>query len=104
MIRQVLTEKSHVENNRCYVVESEKAIAALRNLVIETHHMYSSVNIFLNRSRAKAYNPKGRNQTEEEAIALDKKIFETVNPIAPLTQIDFSRDASWLIADRVQAI
>lgn len=79
----------------------EKAIAALRNLVIETHYMYRSVNIFLNRSSAKAYNPKGRNQTEDEAIALDRKIFDTVDPIAPLTRIDFSRDAPGLIADRL---
>lgn len=40
-----------------------------RNLVIDLWWTYDSIDIFLTRS--KAYNPKGRNQTEEEAVKID---------------------------------
>lgn len=38
---------------------------ALSRLVLDEHNKYNSLNIFL--KRTKSYNPKGRNQTEEEA-------------------------------------
>ena len=47
-------------------------LPSMRNVIIEAHNLHKSVNIFLN--RVKPYNPKGRFQTEEEAIRKDKEI------------------------------
>lgn len=44
----------------------------LRKALIKEHFKMSSLNIMLH--RVKAYNPNGRNQTEEEAEEMDEKI------------------------------
>jgi hypothetical protein len=50
---------------------------SLRNVIREDHDRYESLNFFLKRN--KMYNPKGRNQTEDEAMALDKDIREMLD-------------------------
>jgi len=40
------------------------------NLIINTFNSYNNINVFLN--RVKPFNPKGRNQTEEECKQIDK--------------------------------
>lgn len=44
----------------------------LKQLLVMEMEQYDNVHIFLN--RVKPYNPKGRNQTEEEAIQKDDEI------------------------------
>lgn len=44
----------------------------LRNLIIKTFKTYNNMNFLL--KRVKPYNPNGRSQTKDEAIALDHKI------------------------------
>jgi len=43
-----------------------------RNLLFEVYHEYENINVFFNRGTK--YNPVGRNQTEEDAKKIDKKI------------------------------
>lgn len=49
----------------------------LGDLVRKTSDEYHNINIFL--KRCKEYNPKGRTQTENEAIDIDNKILEMLN-------------------------
>lgn len=46
--------------------------AIFYNLVMELYGKYENYNFFI--KREKVYNPKGRNQTEDEAKAIDDKI------------------------------
>jgi hypothetical protein len=57
-----------------YGDECHKRMPSLRNVIHESYQNYENLDIFLRRSKAKAYNPKGRNQTEKEAKVLDRKI------------------------------
>jgi hypothetical protein len=47
---------------------------SLRNTIREDYNQYENLDIFLNRSTEKPYNPNGRLQTEPEAIEKDKEI------------------------------
>lgn len=53
-------------------IPDDFALPSLKNVIREAYDMYDNIDIFLN--RAKAYNPRGRFQTEKEAVALDSKI------------------------------
>lgn len=53
-------------------VPEDYPMPSVKQVAKEHHDAYDSIDIFLKRN--KPYNPKGRNQTAEEAIALDKKI------------------------------
>ena len=55
------------------IYDKEKR-CTLERLVVEEHNKMWTYNVFLNRS--KQYNPKGRNQTEEEAKNLDRDIID----------------------------
>jgi hypothetical protein len=57
-----------------YGDECHKRMPSLKNVIAESYNNYDNLDIFLNRSKAKAYNPKGRNQNEKEAKVLDRKI------------------------------
>jgi hypothetical protein len=65
---------------------------ALTQLVMEQFGEFDNINFFLDRS--KEYNPKGRSQTENEAIELDNKIIHAliVNDI-PFMDINGDKDA-----------
>jgi hypothetical protein len=65
---------------------------ALTQLVMEQFGEFDNINFFLDRS--KEYNPKGRSQTENEAIELDNKIIHALiaNDI-PFMDINGDKDA-----------
>lgn len=50
---------------------------SFKNLVLDVHHRFDNINIFLHRK--KVYNPAGRLQTEEEAKVKDQEILEMLN-------------------------
>ena len=68
----------------CVYTPRDFELPSLRPMIVEAHKMFSNVNLFLNRE--KKYNPRGRNQTEEEAIALDQKIRDMLTE----NQMEFS--------------
>lgn len=53
---------------------------SLLALAVDVYNSYTNHDIFLVRS--KAYNPKGRNQTEEEAREIDRDILEILKTFA----------------------
>jgi len=53
-------------------VYNDGKFPALDNLVVETFNGFNNMNYYLN--RVKPYNPKGRNQNEEQAIFIDGKV------------------------------
>lgn len=82
--------------NRCYgkvdiiVTDSPILLGAqyapedkpfLKLALIEEHKSYNNLDIFL--ERKKAYNPNGRFQTEEEAIAIDAEMLELLRENVP---------------------
>lgn len=67
-------------------------LKSLEQTCVEAHESYDSINIFLKRSLAKPYNPKGRNQDESGARALDLKIEAMLKKHSvPYTTLLFSR-------------
>ena len=62
--------------NRVYIAD-DWPMPSLHNVINEAYSLYDNLDIFLDRGRA--YNPIGRNQTYEEAIALDSKILDVLN-------------------------
>lgn len=58
------------------VYDAEKR-ESLKTLALDEHRKMWSYNILLNRK--KTYNPKGRNQTEDEAKVLDKRIYDLLS-------------------------
>jgi hypothetical protein len=58
------------------IYDSQKR-KSLKSLVIEEHDKMWTYNAFL--KRKKAYNPKGRNQTEDEAKAIDRTILNMLD-------------------------
>lgn len=68
--------------------------------VNEMYDSYDNINIFL--TREKAYNPNGRNQTEDEAIELDSriKIYLATNNIS-FTTVLANKDAPSMILESI---
>lgn len=71
------------------------AMPSMRQAIVEDHLRYDSLNVMLRRN--KSYNTKGRNQTKEEALELDKKIWDMLeetfgNSGRPYEVLDFGRD------------
>ena len=65
---------------------------ALTKIVMEQANEFNNINFFLD--RIKEYNPKGRSQTENEAIELDNKIIHTlISNDIPFMNINGDRDA-----------
>lgn len=72
-----------------------------KNLVMEVWDKYDNVNFFLR--RVKEYNPVGRNQTEEEARAIDASIYKMLNTNKlPFYEFDAKRDAEKDILELIQ--
>ena len=67
--------------------ENEQIKKPLTELVMAVYDSYDNINFFIN--RVKPYNPKGRNQTEEESDAISIKIKELYNQLElPYTEIN----------------
>lgn len=59
----------------------------LEELVMAIYNSYDNINFFINRT--KPYNPKGRNQTEEESDALSRQIKSLYDRLSiPYIEID----------------
>ncbi len=56
------------------ILYNQSDLQSLNQVALDNHRRYDSINIFLNRSGKKPYNPKGRLQTEAQANELDGKI------------------------------
>lgn len=54
------------------VYTSENYFKMLRPLIIEAHNSFDNINIMLERTAV--YNPHGRQQSEQEAIIIDKQL------------------------------
>ena len=66
---------------------------SLKLVIKEAYDAYDNINIFLNRSSHKPYNPKGRNQNEEDAHLLDAYILAMLNVYGlSYHSLDFSRE------------
>jgi hypothetical protein len=71
---------------------------ALNNLLWSEYGKYDNLNIFLERGTERAYNPKGRNQTEEEARQKDSEIERLLDSnLIQYYTFPFSRDCPQLI-------
>jgi nicotinamide riboside kinase len=67
--------------------KNEKIKEPLTKLVMAIYDSYDNINFFINRT--KPYNPKGRNQTEEESDALSKQIKSLYDRLSiPYIEID----------------
>jgi hypothetical protein len=66
------------------------ALPSLRQVFREAHNAADNLDIFLIRN--KPYNPAGRNQTEDEAKAIDEKILDLLQDAAPdFVVMEYSR-------------
>ena len=71
------------------VYDSSKALG---QLALDVHNRYDSLNIFL--KRVKAYNPNGRNETEEQARMKDAEIFSMLETLKiPFVHVTANRNA-----------
>lgn len=69
-------------------------------LVLEVFNQFNSMNYFL--KRLKSYNPKGRIQTEEEAVLVDEKILKYLNENNIwYTYIDGSKNGVEIIVNNI---
>lgn len=73
------------------------------DLVLETYGSMDNLTFFL--ERKKAYNPAGRNQTEDEAIIVDLELLRLLqhNDI-PYLRVPADRNAPAVIAEHIQRI
>lgn len=68
-------------------------LPALDDLALQVYQRYDNLDVFLVRSADKPFNPKGRNQTEDEAQELDTKIFEMLRGVgSDFATMAFNRD------------
>lgn len=58
----------------------KNSFPSLRALAVDVYNSYTNYDIFL--IRFKEYNPKGRNQTEDEAKEIDSDIYELLETFA----------------------
>ena len=73
---------------------------AFKTLVLEEHHRYDNINIYLN--RVKPYNPNGRTQTEEEAQAVDVAIGDILDSnLIDYQEVVADKTAAQIILSRV---
>lgn len=65
-------------------------LPGLKRLIMQTYAKYDNLDVFLRRN--KPFNPKGRNQTEDESKDLDRKILELLEKRGlDYTTLDFGR-------------
>jgi len=83
-----------------YMPEDFPGKKPFSQFVNEMYDSYDNINIFL--TREKAYNPNGRNQTEDEAIELDSRIkhFLAANNIS-FTTVLANKDAPSTILESI---
>ena len=73
------------------------------NFVREMFDSYENINVYLD--RVKVYNPNGRNQTEEEAIHIDKRILKFLDDNdLPYLRVKADKFAPQAILDKIQQI
>lgn len=53
-------------------IDTDFDLPSLKNVISEAHHLFDNHNFFL--IREKAYNPRGRIHTENQAVEMDRKI------------------------------
>lgn len=76
----------------------ERESDTFRKLVYETFTSMNNYTVFLNRE--KAYNPAGRNQTEDEAKQIDYVLLDLLDDYSvPYEVINANRDAPGIIAE-----
>lgn len=82
------------------LIYGDKEGDKFRNLVIEVHERFWSLNVFL--KRHKVYNPSGRLQTEKEAKIIDDRIHLMLeeNKIN-FIEVDSGRESVQLLANKV---
>lgn len=68
-------------------------LPSLKHTIKEAYDRYENIDIFLDRATQKGYNPKGRNQTPEEAKQKDQEILEMLdNYKIQYIRLTFDRD------------
>jgi nicotinamide riboside kinase len=79
-------------------------IQSLRETIREAFFLYDSLNIFLTRDEARGYNPKGRNQTADEAKQKDREILSMLDEHkVPYFKVPFSRQTPEAIIQLILA-
>lgn len=79
-----------------------KVSASFEQLVVDEFERPDAINVNIFINRVKPYNPSGRNQTAEEAIAKDKDIYKLLNKYSiDYTYVDGDEDAAADIAKHV---
>lgn len=74
--------------------------ASFHQCIDDLHKSFNSINYFV--TRQKAYNPLGRNQTEEEAIAIDEAVLKMLNEAGiPFSKVPGSAEGLRIITDNV---
>ncbi len=70
--------------------------------IYEAKKYKNTLNVFIN--RRKDYNPNGRNQTKEEAIAIDEKILKMLNDNnIKYTEIEGTQEGYDTIVETIKA-
>ena len=83
-----------IYNNKASIHES------LTNLVMDVFNTYENITFFL--KRVKPYNPKGRNQTEEESNELSLKIMDLYESLdIPFEMVNGDNEGYQYIVDKV---
>lgn len=71
---------------------------SLRGMIDEAYAQYNNLDIFIDRGRN--YDPKGRNQTEQEAIEIDDKILNLLEEkTSVFYRVKFGREAVFEIIE-----
>lgn len=74
---------------------------ALGQLALDVHNRYDNLNVFL--KRVKAYNPNGRNETEEQARGKDAEIFSMLESLKiPFVHMSATRNAVFGIVELIK--
>lgn len=85
---------------QCIAYWDDQYLPSLAKVIREAHNRYDNINIFLERSDTKAYNPKGRNQSEDEARNKDARIRQILDDeLLVYRTLKFSRSNVWEIID-----
>lgn len=79
----------------------ENTSVLFKYFVEDEYRRYNNMNIFLN--RVKPYNPSGRNQTEDDAIALDADIFDVASYFGIDLKIDGQKSSAETIVNNIIA-
>ena len=83
------------------IYNKNEAIAeSYARLVMDVFNTYTNINFYIN--RVKPYNPKGRNQTEEESDAIGPQILELYKTLGiPFEQVNGDDEGYQSIIDKI---